>query len=169
MKKVMLLIMAVAIIACGETDQGRKNACQYVREQMPEQLVNIKSVEVVKVDSVISPFTISLGTSEIHSMRSDYYGGGIAIEEWRAYSDSMLSIGLDAERSWIMLKEWNDSLKMLSKYTELWRKAYLVEVTMKSGAIKQYRVCMNEDGITPFMTFEQFKPKLDEFLKALND
>ena len=169
MKKMMYLLAVIMMVACGETDQGRKNACQYVREQMPDQIANIKSVEVVKEDSVLSPFIISLGTSEIHSMRGDYYGGDITIEEWHVYQDSMLTIGLDAQRSWVMDKEWSDSLKQLPKYKESWRKAYLVEVTMKSGAIKQYRVCMDEAGTTPFMTIEQFQPKLDDFLKALEE
>lgn len=169
MKKMIHLLAITILAACSETDQGRQNACQYVREQMPEQMVNIKRVEVVKEDSVLSPFIISLGVSDIYSKRGDYYGGDITIEQWHAYTDSMLTLCFDFNNSWIMDKERTDSLKQLPKYRDSWRKAYLVEVIMKSGATKQYRVCMNEDGITPSMTSEEYIKRLDEFTKALNE
>ena len=169
MKKLLFASIIALLTACSEADQGKHNACQYVREQIPQQTDNIKSVEVVGEDSVLSPLMIKFGVSEIYSKHGDFYDNDITIEEWHAYLDSMLSIGLDSQRSWIMNKEWNDSLKQMSKYQGSWRKAYWVEVTMKSGATKQYRVCMNEDGITPSMSFEQFQIELDDFMKALNE
>jgi hypothetical protein len=174
MKKLLLFIMVIlAVLTSCNTNQtkygqGGENACQYVREQMPEQDANIKNIEAIKEDSVLSPLMISFGTSEIYSKRSDYYGGDITIEELHTFTDSMLSVAFDSQRSWIMDKEWNDSLKQLSKYKGSWRRAYLVEVTMKSGAVSQERVCMNEDGITPSTTYSKLKKSLDEFMKAIN-
>lgn len=175
MKKLLLIIMVILTVltSCNMNQakygQGGENACQYVREQMPEQAANIKNIEVLKEDSVLSPLMISFGTSEIYSKRSDYYGGDITIEELHTFTDSMLSVAFDSQRSWIMDKEWNDSLKQLSKYKGSWRKAYLVEVTMKSGAVSQERVCMNEDGITPIITSTQFKKSIDGFIKAIKE
>ena len=172
MREMFLLIMMSIVLTACNTDQmkygqGGRNACQYVREQMSDQATNIKSVEITKEDSVLSPLIIIFGKTEIYQKRIDLYEGIITNGQLREYIDSMTTVCLDIQRSWIMDKELSDSLKQLPKYQESWRKAYWIEVTMKSNTTKQYRICMDEDGVTPSMTSEEFLKIQDEYMKSL--
>ena len=173
MKNIFLLIVLVALTACDTSQfkygQGGINACQYVREQMQDQSVNIKNIEVIREDSVLSPLIILIGKTEIYKKSIDLYDGLIANKQWQEYIDSMVIVGYDVQRSWIMDKRDCDSLKQLSKYHGSWRKAYIVEVTMKSNTSKQYRVCMNEDGVTPSMTAEEYLKEQKEYERALSE
>lgn len=175
MRKSVLIIvlLVVTMIACNTEQskygEGGRNACQYIREKLTEQVDNIQNVEVIGEDSMLSPYLLSLGTVEIYSRHSDFYGKEITIEQWHTFTDSMMTLGMDVTHTWLMDKNYNDSLRQLSKYHGLWRKAYLVEVTMKSGKNLNYRVCMNEDGITPYITQDEFMKKREDFMKALSE
>ena len=169
MKKLLFTSIVIALLtACSEADQGKRNACQYVREQIPNQADNIKSVEVVGEDSVLTTLLLSFGASEIYIEKTKFYDNEISREEWQAFSDSMMTVGSDVTHSWFMVKATNDSLRQLPKYKGSWRKAYQVEVTMKSGAKKQYRVCMDQDGVTPSMTADEIIKKSEDFYNAFH-
>ena len=164
----LLLIAIVILIACGGTDQSRQNACQYVREQMPGQSGNIKSVEVIGEDSVLTILLLSFGISEIYTEKTKLLDNEINIDQWRVFVDSMMTVENDVTSSWFMEKSFNDSLRLLPKYKDSWRKAYLVEVAMNSGAIKQYRVSMDQDGITPSSTADDIIKIVEEFDNAFH-
>ena len=167
MKKVLLSITLLATIAaCNTEHPGKENACQYVREQMPLQANNIKSVEVIGEDSVLTTLLLSFGTSEIYIEKSKHINNEITDDQWFAFRDSMMTIGFNVRASWTMYKTTNDSLRLLPKYRGSWRKAYTVEVTMKSGATEQYRVCMDKDGVTPVSTNNEIITKSKEFFDA---
>ena len=167
MKKVLLFITLLATItACSTEHTGRENACQYVREQMPLQAENIKKVEVIDEESVLTTLLLSFGISEIYIEKSKYISNEITNDKWFAFRDSMMTVGFDVRKAWIMDKITNDSLRLLPKYRGSWRKAYTVEVTMKSGANEQYRVCMDKDGVTPVATNDEIIKKSKEFFDA---
>ena len=170
MRKVLFLIALLAMVSCNNNqsnyDQGGENACQYIREKFPELRDDIQSVDVVYDDSVMVWLYKSL---EIYEVHQKYFDNKITIEQLRAYRDSMQNIYFDVMRSWVMDKKDNDSLRHLSKYKGLWRKAYLIEVTMKSSKTSQYRVSMDEDGTTPSMTSDEFYKSSESFYKALDD
>ena len=136
MKKIFVFIMLLITLSCSSQNDGAKNACQYVREQMNDQAENIKSMEVVREDSVLDPYIAILNNND----------------DWQEK--------LDAQHSWIMMDEYCDSLKQLPKYKDKWHKAYIIEVTMKSSKVLTYRVCMEKNGITPQMTAQEFLDKL---------
>lgn len=170
MRKVLLFIALLALVSCSEKnqkhDQGGENACQYIREKFPELREDIQSVDVVYDDSVM---VLLYKTLDIYEEQHKCFDNKITIKQLRAYRDSMQNIYFDVMRSWVMDKKDNDSLRHLSKYKGLWRKAYLIEVTMKSSKTSQYRVSMDEDGTTPSMTSDEFYKSSESFYKALDD
>ena len=168
MKKILLATVIAILTASSEADQGKQNACKYVREQIPQQADNIKSVEVIGVDSVLTTLLLSFGASEIYTEKTKLLDNEISSDQWLTFVDSMMTVGSDVTHSWIMDKSDNDSLRLLPKYKGSWRKAYMVQVTMKSGATKQYRVCMDQDGVTPAMTADDIVKKSEEFYNAFN-
>ena len=97
-----------------------------------------------------------------------YLNDEISPEQYRAFVDSIDRVLTDVTRSWVMDQEWGDSLKRLDKYASSWRKAFIVQVTMKSGSQSQHRVCMDQDGTTPSETEEQFTKQHNELQEALS-
>lgn len=160
MKRIIFAVMIVAaIVGCSQEkskcDQAGENAIQYLYEQMTEKREDVKSVEIVKEDSVLGGFMLSILEMEVSSEYSKYLFNEISTSQFREFHDSMRTLFFDIANSWIMDKNENDSLKQLLKYRDKWRKAYLLEVTMKSNKKLQDRVCMDSDGVTPLMTIDE--------------
>ena len=144
MKKIFVFLMLLATLSCSSQNDGAKNACQYVRELMNNQAANIVSVDVVMEDSVLTPYV--------------YMYNDIA-------SDSLLYAGMDMQKSWIMDKDWNDSLKQMPQYKGKWRKAYMIKVTMKSTQKLVHRVMMGDDGTTPQASSDDMQKLFNAFTK----
>lgn len=143
MKKMMFLFMAIAVLSCSSQNKGDENACQFVRELLVEQASNIQSVDIAKEDSVMTPYIY---------MYNEFK------------DDELVTAGFDIPKSWFMDKEYTDSLKQLPKYKSKWRKAYMIEVTMKSSRTLTYRVMMDDDGITPRLSQEDMIKETNRFL-----
>ena len=171
MKKILLSIAVLMMTACNGSKYGMAgdNAIQYVYEQMSDKRADINSVEIIKEDSVLSPILLSFGTTEIYSERTKYLGGEVSIEQYSAFKDSMMIMEGDVAKSWVMDKEWTDSLKKLPKYDGAWRKAFWLEVTMKSNQKLQYRMCLDQDGVTPYTNADGFMKEHQNFVEALNE
>ena len=171
MKKIATVtIMLLVLVGCQQSKYGQagENAIQYVREQMNDQKDNIKSVEITMEDSVLSTILLSFATTELYLQNTNYLGDEISRDHYHAFVDSIDRMMTDVTRSWIMDREWNDSLKQLPKYKNSWRKAFMIEVTMKSNQTLTYRICMDQDGTTPSMTSDQFMKQRDELQQALS-
>jgi hypothetical protein len=145
MKKYLFFLMLLITVSCSSQNEGERNACQFVRELMIDQAANIQSVEVVKVDSVMTPYVY---------MYNELKG------------DDHINAGFDIANSWLMDPENSDSLKQEPKYKKKWRKAYMVEVTMKSSKKLIYRVMMGDDGTTPQITSEEMRKEIKDFFKV---
>jgi uncharacterized protein YxeA len=171
MKKIATItIMLLVVVACQQSknDQAGDNAIQYVREQLNYQKENIKSVEVTHEDSVLFDKMLTFVASDVKMQHVNYLGNDISLKDYWCYLDSIDKMMVDYTKSWIIDKEWSDSLKQLPKYKDMWHKAFIIEVTMKSNKTLVYRVCMEKDGITPLATSEEFMKQRDEIQEALS-
>jgi hypothetical protein len=171
MKKVLsIAIMLTMLISCQQSKYGQagENAVQYVYEQFPNIREDIKNVEVFYEDSVLLTDGLSYMIIELLNKKADFYDKKIGKEEYIAYYDSIQTLIFDIDRSWTM-QEWNDSLQTLTKYKNLWHKAFMIEITMKSSKQMIYRICMDWDGTTPYINQDEIKKEIDEFQKELNN
>lgn len=171
MKKVLsITIMLLMLVSCRQSQyrNAGDNAIQYVREQMKDQLDNIESIDVVKEDSVLSSILLSFAETEFYMENVKYLNNEINTEQYRAFVDSIDRVMIDVTRSWWMDHEWGDSLKRLDKYSSSWRKAFIIQVTMKSGSKSYHRICMDQDGTTPSTTEAQFTKQFDKLRDALS-
>ena len=152
------------LIGCqgGGYGQGEKNAAQYVRELIPEQADNIASIETIAEDSLLSLVGFGFAEMEMSKQGSAMLAGTITPEQYLAIIDSVSNAATDVANSWQFSAVVNDSLKTLAKYNGLWRKAYTVRVTMKSGTTKELRVLMDQDGITPSMNEREMQQAIEE-------
>ena len=150
MKKVLTILLALAIISC-TGNQGERNACQFVRENAGLYADNIKDVEVVGKDSVIQlMFEGAIAATrwaDFMELTSTGEFGGKDVSAYKAFLDSMMQKYSDAVLSWEGSFLVADSVR--HKYD--WRQVYTVKVTMKSGSTKTTRVLMNRDRITPHL------------------
>ncbi len=155
----------------GLVDYGRggENACQFVREQVPELREDIESVEVVGVDSLLSDSWLAFDRARFAIARSNYLKGEMSSDEYMGIIDERQQILSDVENSWVYGIVVNDSLKTLKKYDNVWRKVYKVKVKMKSGVIKEPRVLMDNDGETPRMLEKDFEMDLKEYRQEIID
>ena len=171
MKNCVLIVILLVLTGCNQTQmkygQGGKNACQYVKEQVPGLRDDIQDIEVIAEDSLLCDLGMTFGDLTLSKQGAAFLKGEISKEELRAIIDSVAIAATDVEYSWRFSNVVNDSLKQLSKYDGMWRKVYTIKVTMKSGTTKEPRVLMDTDGITPRMIERDMEKAIEEHTKHI--
>lgn len=168
MKKI-LFVMAVAVMtACNVSqmkyDAGGRNACQYVKEKMYLSDEDIQRIEVTKEDSLLSDSWLSWDRAKFSQAGVDFLEDKISTDEYREIVEERSELLNDVMNSWsIVGMVVNDSLRRLQKYNDVWRKVYTVSITMKSGTMRETRVIMDRDGITPRMTENEFAHTIKKY------
>lgn len=171
MKKVLMILMMCAMAACSTNDmkygQGGRNACQFVKEQVPELRDDIDEAEVIEEDSLLTDLYLDSGDMALHKGEVDYYEGRISRQQLDSIIDSVSVALKDLEWSWTLGIAVNDSLKKLDKYKTQWRKVYKIQVAMKSGMTKHPRVMMDYDGVTPYCMEKDIERSVQEHTNTL--
>lgn len=167
MKKISLFVAAMMLLlACDNTlpkyGPGGANAVQFVKEQVPELRDDIKDIEVIAEDSLLSDAMLIITSPSFAKAAVDYLNGELSRGDYESIIDERSKILSDISYSWVF-PSINDSLKTLEKYQSYWRKVYTVRVTMKSGDVKEPRVLMDTDGISPRALESEFKRSMDEY------
>lgn len=143
-----LIAVFLTLTGCNEYGIGGKNACMFVKEREPVLCEFFKDVEVIEEDSLL--YDLALGNLALSEQLNAFLKKEINKERFSEIIDSLSEVVTDVEYSWIS-RSVNDSLRLLPKYDGMWRKAYTVKITMKSGTVKKTRVLMDRDGKTPRM------------------
>jgi len=77
MKKYLAIAILIVLTGCNQTQmkygQGGKNACLFVKEQVPELREDISSVEVIGEDSMICDIGLMFGFNRVHEAEMMYY------------------------------------------------------------------------------------------------
>lgn len=169
MKKGLLLLMATVIVACSDNRYGTggRNACQFVKEHVPGLRDDIASVEVIEEDSLLSDFGMIFGSTLLAKSCAEFQERKLSKDEFRNIIDSLAHDATDVTYSWQFSNVINDSLKTLKRYDGQWRKVYKVRVTMKSGDMKEPRVMMDNDGITPRMMERDIEKAIEDFTNKI--
>lgn len=172
MKQVFLLFMAIFCIASCNTEQlkygqGGRNACQFVKEQVPELREDIQDIEVIEEDSLLATIGLSIEINRLTKAENDYYQGSITETQFEGVIRDFAKMSNDIENSWRFGSVVNDSLHKLKEYEYMWRKVYTVRVTMKSGTTKEPRVLMDNDGVTPRCIEKDVEKELREYVDQL--
>ena len=169
MKKYLAIAILIVLTGCNQTQmkygQGGKNACLFVKEQVPELREDISSVEVIGEDSMICDIGLMFGFNRVHEAEMMYYDSKITRSELDQVLDSMNLELTFVENSW----KYGTPETYGNKFDGQWRKVYTVRVTMKSGVTKEPRVLMEQDGITPRMIEREFEKKLQNYASDLMD
>lgn len=167
MKKLLLFVAVMLVASCSQVankyGQGGKNAVQYVKEQVPGLRDDIESIEVIGEDSLLCDIGLTFGNLQMLRAEGDFYEGKISRARLDAIIDSVAKAITDVEFSWKFSNVINDSLRKLTKYDHQWRKVYQIRVTMKSGDVKEPRVLMDQDGITPRCLEKDFEKTLQKY------
>ena len=164
MRRLLLLLTLLAIVvSCDVTSskygQGGKNAAQFVKEMVPSNRDDIESIETISEDSLLSDIGLMFAQNRLSSIKSAYYNNKIPYSEVDRVVDSCIIELMYVEQSW----KYGNISKKMEKFNGQWRKVYTVRVTMKSGIIKEPRVLMEQDGITPRMIERDFEDKLRRY------
>ena len=171
MKKYLAIAILIVFTACNQTQmkygQGGKNACQFVKEQVPGLRDDIQDIEVIAEDSLLCDLGMTFGDLTLSKQGVAFLKGEISKVELSATIDSVAKAATDVEYSWRFSNVVNDSLKQLPKYDGLWRKVYTVKVTLKSGTTKEPRVLMDTDGKTPRMMERDMEKAIEEHTKHI--
>lgn len=156
--KYLFVFFTIAVMAsCNNISnnpfgQGGKNAAQFVKEEVPEQRDNIASIETIAEDSLLSDIGLTFASIRAERIKVAFFEGSISRDEADRVLDSCKAELMAVEQSW----KYGAVSKKIKKYEYQWRKVYTVRVTMKSGEIKEPRVLMDQDGITPRMLESDF-------------
>lgn len=171
MKNYLVIVILLVLTGCDQTQmkygQGGKNACQYVKEQVPGLRDDIQDVEVIAEDSLLCDIGISFGNITLSKQGAAFLKGEISKDELSATIDSIADAAADVENSWRFSDVVNDSLRLLPKYDGMWRKVYTIKVTMKSGTTKEPRVLMDTDGTTPRMMERDMEKAIEEHTRHI--
>lgn len=171
MKNLLIIGILLVLTGCNQTQikygKGGMNACQYVKERVPESRNDIQSVEVIEDDSLLCDLGMLFGDITLSKQGAAFLNGEISKDELSATIDSVAIVATDIGYSWRFSSVINDSLRKLPKYDGMWRKVYTVKVTMKSGITKEPRVLMDTDGITPRMLDRDLEKAIEEHTKHI--
>lgn len=163
MKKVFLLAIALLLVSCNTEQtkfgQGGSNACQFVKEQVPELREDIDKIEVISEDSLLTDIGLTFASIRAGEIKLAYYEGKVSFDEMSRVLDSCKAELMYVEQSW----QYGNVSKKLEKFKYQWRKVYTVRVTMKSGTTKEPRVLMDQDGITPRRLESEFIDGLRQY------
>lgn len=170
MKKIFIAaLVALMAVSCnnGENkntvDKGAENACQFVKEQIPELREDIASIEVIDVDTLLCDEMLSFTQIEFAKTITDFLNDSISKKEFKEIIELRELVMKDIGNSWEFGIVVNDSLRRLEKYDGCWRKVYKVKVTTKSGTTREPRVLMDRDGETPRMLEMKFGKLFNEY------
>ena len=153
MKKILLSSILLVV----------KNACQFVKEQVPVLHEDISNIEVISEDSMICDIALSFGLRRVYEAERMYYESKMSRDELEQVLDSMNNELTFVENSW----KYGTPETSGDKYKFEWRKVYTVRVTMKSGVTKEPRILMEQDGITPRMLEKDFGKELQRHASEL--
>ena len=168
---ILVIVLSTTLSAC-DTEQlkygeGGRNACLFVREQVPELRDDIDKIEVIGEDSLLGDLWMSFASVELAKNGAEYMKGNLKKEEYSAFIDSLTAVATDMYESWMFSIVVNDSIKQLPKYKDELRKVYKIRVTMKSGVIKEPRVLMDKDGLTPRMLEKDIEKSINDFTQKI--
>lgn len=173
MKKAFVMLVGCCLMGCnsngGIVDQGSDNACQYAKEKIGVLSENIESMEVVKVDSLLSNIGLSFGFTRAHKAAVGFLANEITSTDYLAVLDSLSGEVDNVSNSWKYGDVVNDSLHEIDRLDSQWRRVYTVSIKMKSGTSEECRVMMDRDGITPYMTEMEMKQEFDKIGREWND
>ena len=149
MRKALLTIALLAAVACSSEQmkygQGGRNACQFIKEQLPGLRDDIKTIEVIGEDSLLSDIGLTFASLRAGYVKTAYYEGRTSYEEMDRVLDSCWAELMFVEQSW----KYGTVSKKVEKFRNQWRKVYTVRATLKSGDTRENRVLMDKDGVTP--------------------
>lgn len=178
MKKLIMLFAALMTVGCSSTgtkqaateqpDQGGVNACQFAKERIGVLSEDIASIEVVKVDTLMSDIYLGWGNMKMLKSASAFLNDKMSRKEYKAVLDSMSNEINNVTYSWQFGSSVNDSLRNIEELQGCWRKVYTISVKMKSGTTKEIRVMMDNDGIKPRMTESEMVRKINEISHELD-
>lgn len=151
----LLFILVTFLMACNsqsKNDEGKVNAIKYAEESVFNNMTGIKSIEVTCIDSVLIDDIID--EESFSKITNDFANGDVDETTLKTVVDSLSEIKKDIYLTWNGGSRKND---VRGKYLGLWHSIYTVTAIMESGANHNIRVLMAKDGITPYMTEEDFK------------
>lgn len=167
---VVSLAFMLLLVACGHSGFGKggSNAEQFVREKTVLVRDDIASIETIREDSVLSDIGIGFQTMQLLEAGTNYLQGNITRDDYTQTINEATLLMKDIQDCWDSPTSVGDSLRRAGKYDGMWRKAYTVEVTMKSSVKQTHVVLMDTDGITPRMTEREFASCLDKFSRDIS-
>ena len=163
-----ILAAAVLLAACDKPDtpyygKGGENAAQYIREQYPSIAHNARSVRAVARDTVLSVTRLSLDMARFAICKADFTAGKISARRYQEMLEEKMQEINDVRLSWDLGGDSNDSLMRLEKYRHGWQVAYTVEAKMKGGLKMTFRVLMENNGTTPYMTGDKVDKEIHRY------
>lgn len=170
MKNIFLITLAALVMACQQSDKGAKNAIQFVREEMSSLADDIKDIRVIGQDSVVFLLweTAAVIDSTARFAESSYYQlearTKVDTEGFGTFLRRHGSTFDEAYQHWLTIPYTSDTVN--DKHS--WRKIYLVEIEMKSGKVREERVIMDRDSITPRYTSQGYVQELKEYNDAIS-
>ena len=166
---VVSLAFLLLLVACGQSGFGKggENAEQFVREKAVLVRDDIASIETIREESVLSDIGIGFQTMQLLEAGTNYLQGNITRDDYTQTINEATLLMKDIQDCWDSPTSVGDSLRRSGKYDGMWRKAYTVEVTMKSSVKQTHIVLMDTDGITPRMTEREFASGLDKFSREI--
>lgn len=170
----MMVMLPAVLWACNQGQsrdygQGGNNACEYVREKSDLDREDIASVDVVGEDSLLGDSWLANDAYMFANATLKYLQGMMSVDDYASIVDERLTLLHDVAGSWDYGRLVNDSLRCLPKYDNVWRRVYVVRVTMKSQTSRDIRVLMENDGVRPRMTEEELIGELDRYNGEIMD
>lgn len=158
--------MAAVLVACSnaptqpDVSQAEHNALNYAFNNT----LGATEAYVTKADSVLSLERLAFNQAPLARLAVESYTDASKQAEY----DELLkdyALTLDDAQRCMMYDGYSDSIVKLDKYENEWRKRFVVTVNCNDGTTKHTTVIIDNDGITPQGTEEDYNKKLRNYYR----
>lgn len=175
MKKVLLIVVAAAIMSCGNINQkpekvlseGEQSAIAYVNATISSS-AHVDSIVISYTDTLLCADMPEIDDSLFDEMCKKFGTRKISEKEFRDFLQKRNDPLNAITKSWAFsrIKKPNaryviDEIKLDKRWESYWRTVYTVRVIIK-GLGHDYRILMDSTGTKAIATEEEFRKMMNE-------
>ena len=164
----LILILLIVFCSC-EQDQGKRNATKFVEDAIGRSLAldasQVESIEIVDEDTLLSHAMLMVPLNEILKAKSQFIQGEITRDSLTSVCDKDFRYWEAVQTSWYVDSKFG---KNDPQYQTWLRRVFKFKVKFKDGKLREPRLVMDADGITPVALESEVQMKLGEYNQELS-
>lgn len=159
-KNIALFAISIIAFSSCDLDPAHRNIRKYIEEHVTDPSV-IANIEYGEPDSVLTDIRLGFNLNMILRASTEYNYDAITLDSLEVRINDGIN-DIENIKSSVVDRPNIKELKTNPKYNDEWRAVYPVTITYKDGHSNNFEILMDNDGVTPRMTTEEYLLKLEQ-------